>query len=170
MALAGAAVSRAARRREELGRYSLLNPRMIVALAHGGFGLVCLLRPNLDDLFRAYRPFGDVTPWGVGLLALAFVLTLAPRASWMLMIAQLASALAFLVIGGLLTMGVGLLPTGMMLFGFALTSLLLFRRSFGEWLEGQGWYHEWQMEPPAWLARRAWFQRLRARYGRDSDG
>lgn len=157
-------------RRDELARYSLLNPRMVVALGHAGFGLVCLLRPNLNDLLRAYAPFGDVTPWGVGLLALAFVLALAPRASWMLMLAQVVSAVAFWVVASLLTMGVGLLPTGAMLYGFGFTSLLLFRRTFGEWLHFQGWYREWQMEPPAWLERQRWFQRLRARSWRGGDG
>ncbi|GGR11330.1 hypothetical protein [Deinococcus ruber] len=148
-------------------RFSLLHPRMIIAVTHFAFGLVCLLRINLSELFRAYVPFANMGAWGVGLIALAFVLTFAPRASLLLMTAQLVSATAFFIIVGLLTLGVGLLPTAATISVLGCTSLLLFFRSFRQWLDTQLWYLNRRARAPRWLERTRVFRWLRQRFGRD---
>ncbi|WP_407570742.1 hypothetical protein [Deinococcus altitudinis] len=152
-----------------IGRYHLLHPLMMVVLAHGGFGLVCLLRPNLASLFKAYSTFGPMTFWGMGLWGLCLLLLLAPRASVWLMLSELVSAAVFFAIGGLLTIGVGLLPTGMVMFDFGVTSLLLFQRSFGIWLSHQPWYLDRLVDPPHWVRRLRFFHWLRRHFGGD-DG
>lgn len=152
-----------------VSRYNPIHPLMIITLAHGGFGVICFLRPSLPHILRAYGPFGDLTIWGIGLWLLCICLLLSPRASFWLMISELISAVVFFTIGGLLTAGVGVLPTATLIFGLGFTSLMLFHRSFGIWLSFQPWYLDRLIRPPAWLERRRWFQRLRAYFGRD-DG
>lgn len=149
---------------DRLSRWGLLNPRMIIVLAHAGFALGCFHRPNLNDLLRAYQPFGNIQTWGICLSVLAAVLLLAPRASPLMMLAQLVSAAVLFAIGGLLTIGAGILPTAITMGGLGLTSLLLFARAFGQWLDTQGWYHRWRGRPPAWLTRQRWFQRFQRRH------
>lgn len=142
---------------------TLLDERLIIAGSHAAFATICLLRPNLDSIFRAYEPFVNMTAWGVGLSALAVVLLLAHRASLLLMIAQLVSAMAMFTIAGLLTLGVGLLPTAAVTAWLGFISIVLFTRSFGEWLETQEWYWRRRSTPPRWLEKKAWFRRLRDR-------
>lgn len=142
---------------------ALLHPRLIIAGCHLAFGLVCLHRPNLERLFIAYRPFGDVEPWGWALLALAGLLVISPARSLVLMLAQLASATVLFAIGLLLSFGAGLLPTAGMAFWLGAVSLLLFRQTVGEVLDSWLWFQHLQERPPEWLARRSWFQRLQER-------
>lgn len=142
------------------GRFSLLNPRVMIALAHAGFALVCLLRPNLNILFKAYEPFGNMPAWGIGTGALAVVLFLAPRASPLLMVGQLISAGVLLTIALLLTLGVGLLPTAVIVAGLSFTSMLLFGRTFGQWCKTQDWYWDLRARPPKWVTRSRWYQAL----------
>lgn len=149
-----------------VSRYNPIHPLMIVTLAHGGFGVICFLRPGLSHIFKAYAPFGDLTLWGIVLWLLCICLLLAPRASFWLMFSELVSAVVFFTIGGLLTSGVGLLPTATLIFGLGVTSLFLFQRSFGIWLGYQEWYLDRLIRPPKWLLKRRWFQLLRERFGR----
>ncbi|MGY2892466.1 hypothetical protein [Deinococcus sp. UYEF24] len=141
----------------------LLDERIIIAGSHAAFASICLIRPNLDTIFRAYQPFVNVTAWGVGLGSLAVVLLLAHRASLLLMLAQLVSAMAMFTIAGLLTLGVGLLPTAAVTAWLGFISIVLFTRSFGEWLDTQDWYWRRRATPPRWLEKKAWFRRLRDR-------
>jgi len=139
----------------------LLNQRLTIAGSHAAFAFVCLLRPNLDLIFRAYQPFQNVTAWGVGLGALAVVLLMAHRASLLLMIAQLISSCAMFTVAGLLTLGVGIIPTAAVTAWLGFISIVLFARTFGEWLSEQDWYWDRRARPPQWLERREWFRRLR---------
>ena len=158
---------RATDRPATYGRFNLLNPRNITALAHLGFGAVCLFRPNLDELFRSYAPFGNIPAWGVGMLLLGLVLVLAQRGSLLLMAAHLLSAICLWTIGGLLTAGAGLLPASTFAFGLGFTSLLLFRKTFADFLEGWPRYQQWREHPPARIERQRWFQWLKHRAGGD---
>lgn len=155
--------------RDTFGWFHPLHPRNMIVLAHAGFALGCFNRPNLNELLRAYEPFGNMNVWYVGLWALAAVLLLSPRASLLMMAAQLVSAVVLFTIAGLLTLGVGVLPTAITLAGLGFSSLLLFRRALGEWLDLQDWWRDARETPPAWLTRRRWFQRLRERH-RDRHG
>ena len=152
-----------------IGRYNPLHPLMIITLGHGGFGLVCFLRPSLYVMYKDYSTFGDMTASGVGLLALCLLLIVAPRASFWLMLGELISAAVFFTIGGLLSIGAGLLPTAMMLFGLGVTSLLLFGRSFGLWLSHQDWYLDLLVRPPKQVIRLRLFRWLQKHFG-DRDG
>lgn len=148
-------------------RFNLLNPRVITAAGHAAFASICLLRPNLDSLLRAYEPFGNITAWGVGTGFLALILLLSPRASLLLMVAQLLSAVVMFTIGGLLTLGAGLLPTAATIVVLGLVSLLLFARTFGHWCETQDWYWDLRARPPEWVKRSRWYKALMRRYGVD---
>jgi len=152
------------------GRFNMLNPRNMTALAHLGFGAACLIRPNLDELFKSYAPFGNIVAWGVGMLLLGLILVFAQRGSILLMLGHLLSALCLWTISALLTAGAGLLPASTFAFGLGFSSMLLFRKTFGDFLEGWARYQQWRGQPPEWLKKRAWFQRLRKRHTDRADG
>ena len=133
--------------------FSLLNPRVMIAGSHMFFAVVCLIRPNLELLFKAYRPFGDVEKWGWALLLLALLLVLSRRGSIFLMVAQFISAVALFTIAQLLTSGVGLLPTAGSLTFLGIVSLLLVGKSFQYWLPTSRHYAHVMANPPAWARR-----------------
>ena len=153
-----------------VGRYSILNPRVATGFAHLLFGGACLNRPNLDELFRSYAPFGDIPAWGVGMMLLGVILLAANRASVMLMIAHFLSAVCLWTIFGLLTIGAGPLPASMFAALLGCISIVLFARTFRQFLESSELYQNLQRQPPRWLEQRAWFQRLRERHKDKAGG
>ncbi|WP_407572156.1 hypothetical protein [Deinococcus altitudinis] len=144
--------------------FSLLYARVIVALCHLGFAGVCLIRPNLEMLFKAYRPFGDIELWGYGLGVLSVLLLVSRRGSLWLMLLQFISAVTLFTIAQLLTSGVGLLPTAGSITVLGVISLLLVGKTFQYWLPTSRHYARLMQHPPGW-ARRMFPELERGRRG-----
>lgn len=118
-----------------------MTARFIIAGCHAWFGGGCLLRPDLDLTSRAYAPFGPLTPWGLAMMTIAVVLVLARPGGLLLMLSTLTSSAMFFTVGILLTLGVGILPTGSQVTWLGISSLILFGHAFEAWLQDRPTFH-----------------------------